>query len=136
MKRILLVEPEAVLAEVTAFRLELLGYGVEHVTTAEEALEKTGQGELDLLITNLELPEMSGMALIERLSSDEETSWLPIIVLSLDADLDRVQAVHNAGACDFLVVPFEPEVLAAKVEQQMERSARQSSQRTEVASAV
>lgn len=121
LKRILLVEPEAVLAEVTAFRLELLGYVVERVESAEDALEAIEQTEVDLVITDLELPGMTGMAFIEKVSSDEKTSDLPMMVLSMDADLDHVQAVHNAGGCDFLVVPFQPEVLAEKVAKHIER---------------
>ena len=122
IQRILLVEPEAVLAEVTAFRLELLGYELQTVESAEQALEVIRETPPDLVITNLELPEMTGMTLIETVSSDETTSSIPLMVLSLDADLDRVQSVYTAGACDFLVVPFQPEVLAEKVARQLEQA--------------
>lgn len=134
--RILLVEPEAVLAEVTAFRLELLGYIVRSVNSAEKALEQLEEDIPDLMITNLELPEIDGIALIERVSSVEKTSSLPIMVLSLDADLDHVQAVHQAGGCDFLVVPFQPEVLAEKVARQLERARNnKASDKTKTAAA-
>jgi CheY-like chemotaxis protein len=114
-KRILLVEPEPVIAEITAFRLELLGYYVATVPSAEEALAQLEATEPDLIITDLILPGLEGTGLIERLSSDEETSQIPIIVLSLDADLARVQAVYDLGARDFIVVPYHPEVLEEKV---------------------
>lgn len=55
------------------------------------------------------------MGFIERLTTDEETSDLRILVLSIDADLSRVQAAYNVGARDFIVVPFHPEVLEDKV---------------------
>ena len=44
-----------------------------------------------------------------------ETSDLPVLVISADADLDRVQSVFSVGACDFLVVPFHMETLEEKV---------------------
>ncbi len=115
VKRILLVEPETVLAEITAFRLELLGYSVEMVASAEDALQKITDPPPDLVITDLVLPGLQGLALIERLSSDELTSDVPVMVLSIDADLDQVQTAYSAGAVDFLVVPFHPEVLEEKV---------------------
>ena len=115
IKRILLVEPEGVLAEVTAFRLELLGYSVETVGTPAEALKKIQAHDPDVIITDLVLKDADATGFIETLSSNEETSDIPIMVLSIDADLDRVTAVHKAGAADFLLVPFHPEVLEVKV---------------------
>ncbi len=115
IKRILLVEPEGVLAEVTAFRLELLGYSVETVGTPAEALKKIQLLDPDVIITDLVLKDADATGFIETLSSNEETSDIPVMVLSIDADLDRVAAVHKAGAADFLLVPFHPEVLEVKV---------------------
>ena len=115
VKQILLVEPESVLAEITSFRLELLGYGVITVSSAEDALKQMAKSEPDLIITDLVLPGLDGIGLIERLSSEEETSDLPVVVLSTDPDLDRVQAAFKVGASDFLVVPFHLESLEEKV---------------------
>jgi CheY-like chemotaxis protein len=115
VKRILLVEPEGVLAEVTAFRLELLGYSVETVGTPAEALKKIQAHDPDVIITDLMLNDVNAAGFIETLSSSEETSEIPIMVLSIDADLDRVTAAHKAGAADFLLVPYHPEVLETKV---------------------
>lgn len=114
-KRILLVEPEGVLAEVTAFRLELLGYAVDVVANAEDALRQVSRELPDLIITDLVLEGTDSMTLIETLASREDTIGIPVMVLSIDADLDRVTAVHKIGAADFLVVPFQPEVLEQKV---------------------
>jgi CheY-like chemotaxis protein len=114
-KKILLVEPEPVLAEVTAFRLELLGYHVTTVPSAEEALLQLDASEPDLVITDLVLPGLEGTGLIERLSSDQKTSLIPIVVLSMEADLAQVQSVYDLGARDFIVVPYHPEVLEEKV---------------------
>jgi DNA-binding response OmpR family regulator len=115
VREVLLVEPEPVVSEVTAFRVELLGYRVICVDSAEAALVKISESAPDLVITDLVLPALDGMGFIERLMTDKETSELRIMVLSLDADLSRVQAAYHAGARDFIVVPFHPEVLEEKV---------------------
>ncbi|MCA9123239.1 MAG: response regulator [Planctomycetaceae bacterium] len=114
-RQVLLVEPEQVVSEVTAFRLELLGYRVTCVDSAEAAFAKITESLPDLVITDLVLPGLDGMGFIERLTTDEETSQLRILVMSIDADLSRVQAAYNVGARDFIVVPFHPEVLEDKV---------------------
>ena len=114
-REVLLVESEPVVSEVTAFRLELLGYRVICVDSAEAALMKISESTPDLVITDLVLPGLDGIGFIERLMTAKETTDLRIMVLSIDADLSRVQAAHDAGAKDFIVVPFHPEVLEEKV---------------------
>jgi len=115
MKRILLVEAESVLAEVTSFRLDLHGYSVEIVESAEDALRITKEESFDIILMDLTLPGMGGHGLLDQLASNELTSGIPIMVLSTDADLDQVQKVVEKGAVDFLVVPFDPEALMDKV---------------------
>ncbi len=114
-REVLLVIPEQVVAEVTAFRLELLGYRVICVGSAEAAFAQITESMPDLVITDLVLPALDGFGFIERLTTDEITSDLRILVLSIDADLSKVQAAYNVGARDFIVVPFHPEVLEDKV---------------------
>ncbi|MGE0761375.1 MAG: PleD family two-component system response regulator [Pirellulaceae bacterium] len=115
VRRILLVEADGVLAEVTAFRLELLGYQVEVTTTQEQALHAARNLTPDLIIADMMLEEDSALPLLESLASQPETNGIPVMVLSLDADLDRVTEAHKAGAADFLVVPYQPDVLQRKV---------------------
>ncbi len=115
MKRILLVEAEPVLAEVTAFRLDLHGYSVETVGSADEALRLTSTESFDIILMDLDLPGMGGHGLLDEFASNESTSTIPIMVLSADADLDQVQKVVAKGAVDFLVVPFDPDALMEKV---------------------
>src|SRR5690349_6338027 len=85
VQSILLVEPEGILAEITAFRLELLGYRVEVVATAEAARKAVCNQRPDLIITDLVLEGTSSLSLVETLTSGEETQSIPIMVLSLDA---------------------------------------------------
>src|SRR5262245_18418327 len=89
VKRIVLVEPEGVLAEVTAFRLELLGYGVEIISNADEAVDAARSMKPDLIITDLVLGSSNAIKLLEALTSQQETNEIPVMVLSMDADLDR-----------------------------------------------
>ena len=94
---LLIVEEEATLAEVTAFRLELLGFSVQVARNAEEAWTLLKQRKPDLVIIDLKLPGVGGVALIEQLASENETAMIPILALSFDAELDQVQRAAKAA---------------------------------------
>ncbi len=113
--RVLLVEEDSVLAEVTGFRLELLDFDVETVVTAEAALAALDRELPDAIILDLTLPDMDGIELTNRLSNDPKTSQIPIMVLSTNADLNEVQRAHAAGADDYLVIPYDPTMLEQKL---------------------
>lgn len=114
---ILLVEENEVMAEVTSFRLELLGYRVTTVRSGQQALTTVAKEAVDGMIVDLTLSDMTGLALMEALGRDEKTTNIPIMALSSDAELDTVQQAFRAGATDYLVAPYNPLVLEAKVDQ-------------------
>lgn len=120
--RVLLVEPETVLAEVTRFRLELLGYVVDHVATGEEALVAVEQQTPDVVVCDLTLPQLTGMELIERLASSPDTCHIPIMVISFEAEIESVQEAHKTGASDYLVAPYHPVTLEEKIGRLVERN--------------
>jgi len=112
---LLLIEEEPTLREITAFRLELLGYRVITKMTADEANQALIE-ELPQLIVVGHVAQMKSIDFLNHLSNDQRTSELPIIYLSGSADLDEVQRAYNAGADEFLVTPYDPLVLEKKVE--------------------
>jgi DNA-binding response OmpR family regulator len=114
--QILLIEGDATLLEITAFRLELLGYQVITYDSAEKALEWLKDQLPSTVIVDYVLPGMDGVEFINRLSNDTRTSDVPIMFLSTNGDLEDVQKAYNAGADEYLVIPYDPLVLEAKVE--------------------
>jgi CheY-like chemotaxis protein len=114
--QILLVAEEPLLLEITAFRLELLGYEVVTQQSAERALDWMKERLPTLIIVDQMLPGMDGTEFINRLSNDLRTNEVPVIFLSTNADLEDVQRAYNAGADDYLVIPYDPVVLESKVE--------------------
>ena len=114
--QILLVAEDPILLEVTAFRLELLGYRVVEHQSAETALEWLCEHSPRLIIVDHVLSGMDGIEFINRLSNDTRTSEIPIMILSTKSDLEDVQKAYNAGADEYLVIPYDPMVLESKVE--------------------
>lgn len=113
---ILLVEDDPLLADITAFRLELLGFEVKTVESYEVALAVCEETRVDVIIVDLELAGMKGLELINQLQISETTHETPILVFSSDPNLDVVQKAFKAGAKDYLVTPYDPAVLEAKIE--------------------
>lgn len=113
---VLLLEEEPVLADITAFRLELLGYRVTCVHSGESLLQQLIDHTPDLMIIDTYVPDMSSMELINRVTSDSRYGHIPILVFSVEADLEAVQKAFAAGAKDYLVTPYDPAVLEHKVE--------------------
>jgi CheY-like chemotaxis protein len=114
--RILLVEEDALLLEITAFRLELLGYEVVTQDSAERALDWLDEQLPSLIIVDQQLPGIDGFEFIDRLSNDLRTSDIPVMFVSTNSDLEDVQRAYNAGADEYLVIPYDPIVLESKVE--------------------
>lgn len=114
--QILFVEEDPTLLEITAFRLELLGYEVVKQQSGERALEWLHDQQPSLIIVDHTLPGMNGIEFINRLSNDTRTSEIPIMFLSTNGDLEDVQKAFNAGADEYLVIPYDPMVLESKVE--------------------
>ncbi len=112
---IMLVEEDEILADLTSFRLELLGYRVDIRRNAEAALDAIHQSPPDLIVLDLYLPGMDGVELINRLKMDEATAGIPIMAFSIESDLDVVTRAHAAGADDYLVTPYDPAVLQEKI---------------------
>jgi CheY-like chemotaxis protein len=122
MPHLLLLEDEPVLAEVTAFRLELLGYRVTCVRTGEELLKQLVDQTPDLMIVDTYIPDMQASELLNRITSDSRYGHIPVLVFSIDADLEAVQKAFSCGAKDYLVTPYDPAVLERKVEALLSRT--------------
>ena len=121
--KILLVEEDEILSEITSFRLELLGFEVKVQRSAEDALGYIHESPPDLIILDLYLPGMDGVEMINRLQMDEGTAGIPTLVFSIDSDLNVVTRAHAAGADDYLVVPYDPAVLQEKIARLLNQTA-------------
>ena len=114
--RLLLVQSEPVLAELTQFRLELLGYQIERVSSAGEATAALEKSPQDLVIVDTSLPDGDGIEWIAQTRGAHSAEQLPMIVFSLDPSLETVERAFHAGANDYLITPFDPTVMEEKIE--------------------
>ncbi len=113
---ILLVEDEDTLRRVMRDLLEQEGYRICEARDGAEALEQVDRHNPDLVLLDLNLPNVDGYSVLAQLRSRPATMDLPVVVLSARGDEDNEVRVLQLGATDFLTKPFRPRALAARLE--------------------
>ena len=109
--QILLVEDDILLADGLRTALKREGFAVNHVATGKDALTTLATDKPEIVILDLGLPDMDGLAVLKRLRKGEQGSQV-LILTARDAIEDKVAGL-DLGADDYLVKPFEmPELLA------------------------
>nr|WP_039808498.1 response regulator transcription factor [Jeotgalibacillus malaysiensis] len=112
-KRVLIVEDEEKIARVLELELGFEGYDTDKAFSGYDALEKYREGNWDLILLDVMLPEMTGIELLRRIrTADSET---PVILLTAkDSVEDKVSGL-DLGANDYITKPFQIEELLARV---------------------
>jgi DNA-binding NarL/FixJ family response regulator len=124
MKKILIVDDDVTLRMALTRYLENRGYSVQHASNGDDGLKRFEEDPPDLVVSDIMMPEMDGLEFCRRLRSLRSGQLVPFIFLSNCHETeDRIQG-HQVGADDYLVKPFEPRELVAKIEAQLERSRR------------
>ena len=124
MKTILIVDDDVTLRTALVHYLENRGYRVLHAGSGLDGLALFKKHHPDIVVSDVMMPTMDGLEFCRQLRSSRTGQLTPFIFLSSRGDVDdRVQG-HKIGADDYLVKPFEPRELVAKIEAQLERSRR------------
>src|SRR6266852_5764972 len=120
--RVLIVEDERDIRDLVLFHLEREGFQVSSASSGEEALRQVRHASPDLVLLDLMLPAMGGLEVCRTLRQDPATVALPIVMLSAKGDeVDRVLGLE-LGADDYVVKPFSPKELLARVRAVLRRS--------------
>lgn len=112
-KKILIVEDEKKIARILSLELEHEGYEVEAVENGKEALKRVKEGEWNLVLLDVMLPEMSGFEVLRRVRLEDEKTPI-ILVTARNSVYDKVNGLDH-GANDYITKPFEMEELLARV---------------------
>jgi DNA-binding response OmpR family regulator len=110
---ILLVEDDPDICELVGIYLRKEGHRVDFATSAEEGLCLFDRSAYDMLISDIMLPGMNGLKLVESVRSRSD---IPVIFLTSKKEPQDVVTGLNTGGDDYVTKPFEPEVLVARVQ--------------------
>lgn len=113
--RVLLVDDELYYFKLLEKPLKEAGHSLDYARTAKEALAQISTNNDEIVIMDLRLPDSSGFDILERLRRDQRFSHIPLIVITVDNDLNNKLKAFELGADDYLVKPFQPEELVARL---------------------
>jgi class 3 adenylate cyclase/CheY-like chemotaxis protein len=112
---VLVVDDDEANREVLARRLGRLGYAVQQAADGREALERMRRDAVDLVLLDLNMPELDGYEVLEARHDDPQLRDIPTIMISASADTDSVVRCIQMGADDHLGKPFDPVLLEARI---------------------
>jgi two-component system chemotaxis response regulator CheY len=110
-KNILTVDDSKTIREMVKFILTSAGYSVIEAEDGEKALQTLSSQKTDLIITDLNMPNMHGITLIKTLRGMPDFKTTPILMLTTEQGDDRKGEGRAAGATGWIVKPFDPEKL-------------------------
>ena len=120
--RVLIVEDEPDIRELLAFHLEREGYHVTRSRSGADALRQVRARPPDLILLDLMLPELGGLDVCRRLRQDPRTASVPIVMLTARGEeVDRILGLE-LGADDYIVKPFSPKEVVARVRAVLRRA--------------
>lgn len=114
-KTIITVDDSASVRQMVSFTLQEAGYNVIEACDGKDALSKLNGATLNMVITDLNMPNMDGIELIKSLRSNPAHKFVPIIMLTTESQNEKKLEGKNAGATGWIVKPFKPEQLIAVV---------------------
>jgi two-component system chemotaxis response regulator CheY len=97
-----------------SFTLKNAGYQVVEAVDGKDALSKLN-GEVKMIITDLNMPNMDGITLIKNVRSQPDHKFIPIVMLTTESQAEKKQEGKSAGATGWIVKPFKPDQLLAVV---------------------
>jgi two-component system chemotaxis response regulator CheY len=108
MRSILAVDDSASMRQMVSFTLRSSGYDVIEAIDGQDALDKIGDRQVDLVLTDQNMPRMDGLTLIRQLRGQDRFKRTPILVLTTESSDEMKQAGRAAGATGWMVKPFDP----------------------------
>ena len=114
-KVIMTADDSASVRQMVSFTLKQGGYDGVEAVDGKDALQKLGTTKVDMLITDLNMPNLDGIGLIKGARALANCRFIPIIMLTTESQDSRKQEGKAAGATGWIVKPFKPEQLMAVV---------------------
>lgn len=114
-KKILAVDDSKTMRDMVSFTLKGAGYDVVEAEDGLIALDAIS-ADIDLVITDINMPNMGGIDLVKALREIPEHSSTPILVLTTESDDSKKNEGRSAGATGWIIKPFEPEKLLKVVQ--------------------
>lgn len=114
---ILVVDDEAHIVRVVAFKLRSAGFEVIEAFDGEEAWDRLEESRVDLVLTDRQMPILDGIELARRIASNPRTTNLPVIMLTARGFRLTPSELSDAGIVEMIDKPFSPRGLVERIEE-------------------
>ena len=129
MTKILVVDDDLALSDVLAFAIRRAGFEVANAHDGLNALEQFSKENPDLIVLDWGLPRMDGLEVCTRIRNESD---VPIIMLTVRDTDDNVIAALEAGADEYIIKPFSPRQLIARIRALLRRAVREPQETLQV----
>jgi two-component system chemotaxis response regulator CheY len=119
MASILIVDDSASMRQMVSFTLKGAGYEVDEAVDGADALRKAKGKSFNAVVTDVNMPNMDGIALIKELRALPSYKFTPLLMLTTESAADKKTEGKQAGATGWMVKPFNPEQLLATIKKVM-----------------
>lgn len=110
-KTALVVDDSPTMRQMVAFTLVNASFTVIEAVNGKDAVAKVAGKKVDLVVTDLNMPEMDGITLIKELRKTPDFRYTPILMLTTESAIEKKRQGKEAGATGWIVKPFNPDVL-------------------------
>jgi two-component system chemotaxis response regulator CheY len=115
MTRILAVDDSPSMRQMVAFTLKSAGFEVTEAEDGKVALDKAQQEKFNLILADVNMPNMDGLSLIRALRGLADYKFTPMLMLTTESEASKKQEGKAAGATGWIVKPFDPDQLVATI---------------------
>ena len=118
-KLIMTADDSASVRQMVAFTIKQNGYEVIEAVDGQDALAKLSNQKVDMLLTDLNMPNLDGIGLIKGVRSNGPNKFIPIVMLTTESQDTKKSEGKAAGASGWIVKPFKPDQLVAVIKKLM-----------------
>ena len=123
--KFLVVDDFSTMRRIVKNILKQLGYeNIDEAEDGAQAYSKLQNGDYDFVVTDWNMPNMDGLELLKKVRSDERLKAMPILMVTAEAEKDKVITAIQAGVNNYIVKPFTAEVLKEKMDRIFEKLAK------------
>jgi len=121
--KILIVDDFSTMRRIIKNLLRQLGYeNIEEAEDGVQAYSKLKSGGYGFVISDWNMPNMDGLELLKKIRGDQELKDLPVLMVTAEAEKEKVIAAIQAGVSNYIVKPFTGEVLKEKMDKILEKA--------------
>ena len=115
--RILIVDDSSTMRRIIINTLNKIGYSdYVEASNGREALDKLADLSIALVITDWNMPEMSGLDLVKAVRSNDQTRHIPLLMVTTNAAQEHIDQAIEAGVTNYLPKPFTPDTIRDKIQ--------------------